>query len=69
MVIAEIDAESGERTESDILKEGGTALFIKTDVSNSLNVKNMVSRTVKEFRAFIFFMIMLLCSGMAKMAM
>jgi len=49
VVIAEIDAESGERTESDILKEGGTALFIRTDVSNSLNVKNMVSRTVKEF--------------------
>ncbi|MBA7672407.1 hypothetical protein ES703_80583 [subsurface metagenome] len=38
-----------KRTESDILKEGGTALFIKTDVSNSLNVKNMVSRTVKKF--------------------
>lgn len=49
IVIAEIDRESGIKTETDIKKDGGKAIFVKTDVSNSAEVKNMVKMAIKEF--------------------
>ena len=49
VVIAEIDKESGLNTENDIKKNGGSALFIETDISNSMDVQNLVLETISEF--------------------
>jgi NAD(P)-dependent dehydrogenase (short-subunit alcohol dehydrogenase family) len=49
IVIAEIDEDTGRKTKSDIVKAGGKAIFIKTDVSKSEDVKNLVGKTIKEF--------------------
>jgi len=51
VVIADILEEAGKELEDKINREyeGVKALFIKTDVSNENDVKNMVERTVQEF--------------------
>lgn len=49
VVIAEIDKESGLKTESDIIDSGGSALFIQSDISKSTDVKKLVTETVGRF--------------------
>ncbi len=47
VVIAEKDPESGKETEKQILADGGTAVFIQTDVSIPSDIENMIRETVK----------------------
>ena len=49
IVIASRNPEEGSKTVDMIKKEGGKAVFIKTDVSKELEVKNLVESTVKIF--------------------
>jgi len=49
VTIADIDGKSGEKTRSDITGKGGKAIFIKTDVSNEEDVKNLIKGTIDEF--------------------
>lgn len=49
VVIADINVEGSEKTARDIIKSGGTALTVKTDISKEDEVKQMVERTIAEF--------------------
>jgi NAD(P)-dependent dehydrogenase (short-subunit alcohol dehydrogenase family) len=49
IVIADIDEEGGQKTRSEIIGNGGKAIFIKTDVSKKEDVLNLVSRAIDEF--------------------
>ncbi|MHB1348101.1 MAG: SDR family NAD(P)-dependent oxidoreductase [Candidatus Humimicrobiaceae bacterium] len=49
IVIADIDEEGGQKTRSDIIKGGGKAIFIKTDLSKNEDVKNLIKKTIDEF--------------------
>lgn len=49
VVIAELDAESGETTCSEILATDGVALFVKTDVSSREEVGFLTDKTVEQF--------------------
>lgn len=49
IIIAEIDENTGIKTKLDIIKAGGKAIFIKTDVSKAQDVKNLVGKAIKEF--------------------
>ncbi|MCX2934421.1 glucose 1-dehydrogenase [Mycobacterium sp. CVI_P3] len=48
-VVAEWDEVNGAETAAIIEKEGGVALFVKTDVANEESVANMVASTVAQF--------------------
>ena len=49
VVVADINIEGGEETVQMIAKEGGEALFVKTDVSKAAEVEAMVNKTVESF--------------------
>jgi NAD(P)-dependent dehydrogenase (short-subunit alcohol dehydrogenase family) len=49
VVLADLDAERGERAATEIRDKGGTALFVATDVSDDAQVAALVERTVREF--------------------
>jgi NAD(P)-dependent dehydrogenase (short-subunit alcohol dehydrogenase family) len=49
IVIADLDEEGGQKTRSEIIGNGGKAIFIKTDVSKKEDVLNLVGRTIEEF--------------------
>ena len=49
VAIAEFNAETGESACQEILRNGGRAIFLKTDVSSPEDVENAVKRTVAEF--------------------
>ncbi|WP_323032453.1 SDR family NAD(P)-dependent oxidoreductase [Paracoccus sp. (in: a-proteobacteria)] len=49
VVIAEFEEDAGRLTEADIASAGGTALFIRTDVSDEDSVRAMVAQTVARF--------------------
>jgi NAD(P)-dependent dehydrogenase (short-subunit alcohol dehydrogenase family) len=49
VLLADIDAELGESVAAGITAEGGTASFIRTDVSNSVEVKAMVDAAVERY--------------------
>jgi NAD(P)-dependent dehydrogenase (short-subunit alcohol dehydrogenase family) len=49
VVIGDIDVSGGEGTASLIKKEKGDVLFIKTDVSKTVEVQNMVKRTIEKY--------------------
>jgi NAD(P)-dependent dehydrogenase (short-subunit alcohol dehydrogenase family) len=49
VLLADIDAELGESVAARITAEGGTASFIRTDVSNSVEVKAMVDAAVERY--------------------
>ena len=46
VVLAQRDPESGERTRSEVEAEGGTALFVQTDVAQRDQVHNLVRESV-----------------------
>lgn len=52
--VADIDVKGGEDTVNRIKESGGEAIFIKTDVSQSDQVKNLVNETVKKFGSLDF---------------
>jgi len=49
VVVAELKEESGKRVAEEIQKEGGSALFVKTDVSRSADVQRMVEEALSAF--------------------
>jgi len=49
VAIADVDVERGEETLQRINKDGGEAIFIKTDVSSEEDVKAMIEKTVETY--------------------
>lgn len=49
VIIADIDPEAGTETESFIRSQDGVALFIETDVSNEVSVRNLVDRIAERY--------------------
>jgi NAD(P)-dependent dehydrogenase (short-subunit alcohol dehydrogenase family) len=49
VVVAEIDADNGERTCRDLAADGGRAIFAETDVTSQHSIEHMVERATKEF--------------------
>ena len=49
VVVADIDADGGRETARSIVSAGGSALFVKTDVSREPDVARMVDAAVAEF--------------------
>jgi len=50
VVIAARDPKDGEKVVSEIKKAKGEAMFIKTDVSNESDVKQLIEKTYKKFK-------------------
>jgi NAD(P)-dependent dehydrogenase (short-subunit alcohol dehydrogenase family) len=49
IVIADIDEAGGLNVKSDIIGNGGKAIFVKADVSKPENVLNLMRKTIDEF--------------------
>jgi NAD(P)-dependent dehydrogenase (short-subunit alcohol dehydrogenase family) len=49
VAIGEFSEPRGEAAEADIVREGGQAIFVPTDVRNWQDIDRLVSRTVEEF--------------------
>lgn len=46
VVVSDIDTVNGEETVNQIARQGGTAIFVKTDITNEASVAALVERTV-----------------------
>jgi 3-oxoacyl-[acyl-carrier protein] reductase len=51
VVVAEINEENGKRVADEINASGGTALFVKTDVSDEESCKAAAAKAIEEFGA------------------
>ena len=49
IVIADLDAEAGERTATEIMAEGGKAIATVTDVSKEVQVQEMAAEAARAF--------------------
>lgn len=49
VVVADINEEGGKQTVDEIRRQGGVALWVRTDVSSSKDVENCVASAVREF--------------------
>ena len=49
VVVADVDASSGEETTHAVTETGVEALFVQTDVANGGEVENMITRAVTVF--------------------
>jgi NAD(P)-dependent dehydrogenase (short-subunit alcohol dehydrogenase family) len=49
VVVADVDSKGGEETVKRIKGDGGEAIFMRTDVSKSAEVENLVTRTVQTY--------------------
>jgi 3-oxoacyl-[acyl-carrier protein] reductase len=49
VVVAELDGKAAVRVADEICEDGGKALAVQTDVSDSKSVQNMIDQTVREF--------------------
>ncbi len=49
VAVADVNDEGGEETVEIIRNSGGSAFFVHTDVSKSVEVENMVSKTVEKY--------------------
>jgi 3-oxoacyl-[acyl-carrier protein] reductase len=49
VVVAELDGQAAVRVADEICEDGGKAIAVQTDVSNSQSVSNMVDQTIREF--------------------
>ena len=49
VVIAEVQQESGQEVAQQIKKEGGKALFLRTDITQASEVERMVEETLKTY--------------------
>jgi 3-oxoacyl-[acyl-carrier protein] reductase len=47
--VADVDERGGQETVDEIKKQGGSAIFIKTDVTNAEDMERMVETTVSHF--------------------
>ena len=50
VVVVDWDADAGERTAAEIVRERGDAIFVQCDVSNEEQVKAMVQATLDKYR-------------------
>ncbi|MEK9846515.1 MAG: SDR family oxidoreductase [Rhodospirillaceae bacterium] len=48
-VIAELEAEKGDRVVSEITQKGGRAFCVPTDISNQADVEDMVEKTIDKY--------------------
>ncbi len=49
VVVSDVDVTAGEQTVADIRKSGGTAIFVKTDVSQRVEAQHLADTTVQHF--------------------
>ena len=49
VVVADVDVKRGEQVASDINDKGGTAVFLRADVSDDTSVATLVAETVAQF--------------------
>jgi NAD(P)-dependent dehydrogenase (short-subunit alcohol dehydrogenase family) len=49
VVVSDIDAASGDETVKQISNQGGTAMFVKTDITDETSVAALVARTVSAY--------------------
>ena len=49
VVIADLDEPAGSQLAEQLQRQGGRALFVRTDVSNEESVRNLVEQTLTEF--------------------
>ena len=49
VVVADIDANGGERTVQEIKHQGGEAVFVKADVRKVSDVKNMIEKAAQQY--------------------
>lgn len=49
VVVADIETENGKKTVKEIEDQGGKAMFIKVDVTDSNSVKRMIEKTVEKY--------------------
>ena len=49
VVVAEIDRESGEETVQTIVRQGGQAIFVKTDVTREADAESLVKAAVETY--------------------
>jgi len=49
VVVSDVDVESGEKVVGEIKDSGGSAIFVKTDVSNEEDVDELVEKTLSEY--------------------
>lgn len=49
VVVSDIDSTGGEQTVEAIKAQGGTAIFVKADVSQEADVKALVDQTLRQF--------------------
>ena len=49
VVVADVDAERGEKTAAEVEHEGVDAIFVRTDVSNAGDVGRLVDQTIARF--------------------
>jgi NAD(P)-dependent dehydrogenase (short-subunit alcohol dehydrogenase family) len=54
VVVADVEVKGGEETVRRIKDGGGEAIFVKTDVSQSVEVQNMVNKAVQTYGAVDF---------------
>ena len=48
-MIAELEAENGDRVVLEITQEGGRAFCVPTDISNQADVQDMVKKTIDKY--------------------
>lgn len=56
VVVAELNAHTGQKTAREVTARGRRALFVETDVANKLSIEAMVDRTIEEFGRIDFLM-------------
>ncbi len=56
VVVAELNAHTGQETAREVTARGRRALFVETDVANKLSIEAMVDRTIEEFGRIDFLM-------------
>lgn len=49
VVVADIDAESGEQTAEAITRTSGPAIFVRVDVTNAADVNALIAQTIERF--------------------
>jgi len=49
VVIADVNEEVGKKLAEQIIREGGSALFVRTDVSSKTDAENLVQKVVNEY--------------------
>ncbi|HJP32091.1 MAG TPA: SDR family oxidoreductase [Candidatus Latescibacteria bacterium] len=49
VAVADVDDANGKRVVADIIEAGGEALFVRTDLSKTAQIRRMVERTVKKY--------------------